>query len=102
MIIRGSREKLQFRFKLSKRLFVVQKIISRASDGVSRGVAPSHQKQEGFIDKLLNRRDLVALIRIRLKQKVENRVSPIFGLSNTFLAPRLDLVNPFGALLATH
>ena len=101
MIIRGSREKLQFFLKLSKRLLVVQKIVSRASDRVSRGVAPSHQKQEGFIDKLLNRGDLIALVWTRLKQKVENRVPPIFGLSDTFLASRFDLINPVSALLAT-
>lgn len=102
MIIRGSREKLQFFLKLSKRLLVVQKIISRASDRVSRGVAPSYGKEESFIDKLLNRGHLKALFRIRLKQKVENRVPPIFGLSDTFLASRLDLINPVGALLATR
>ena len=100
MTIRCSREKLQFFLKLSKRLLVFQKIKGRASDRVSRGVAASHQKQEGFINKLLNRGDLIALIRIRLKQKVKDRVAAIFGLSDTFLASRLDLSNPLGALLA--
>ena len=74
----------------------------RASDSVSRGIAASNQKEEGFIDKLLSRRDLIVLIRVRLKQKVENRVPAIFSLSNAFLASRLDLINPLGALLATR
>ena len=81
---------------------MVQKIKGRASERVSRGVAASNQKEEGFIDKLLFRGDLIVLIRVRLQQKVENRVPAIFGLSNTFLASRLDLINPFGALLATR
>lgn len=88
--------------ELSKHLLLVQKIEGRAGDRVSRGVTASNKKQEGFIDKLLNRGDLVALIRIWLKQKVEDCVAAVFGLSDTFLASRLDLVNPLSALLATR
>ena len=81
---------------------MVQQIIGRAGHRVSRAVAASHQKQEGFINKLLNRRDLVALVGIRLKQKVEHRVPAVFGLSGTFLASRRDLLDPLCALLTVR
>ena len=81
---------------------MVQQIVGRASDGIGRSVAASHQKQEGFIDKLLNCWDLIALFGISLKQKVEYRVPAVFGLSNTFLASRVDVVDPLRALLGVR
>lgn len=79
-----------------------REIIGRPGGSVSRDVTASHQEEEGFINKLLSCRDLIILIGIRLKQKVENRVSAVIGLRNTFLAASLDVMDPLCALLAAR
>ena len=81
---------------------MAQEIIGRAGHSVSRGVAASHQKKEGFSNKRLSCWDLVVPIGVRLKQKVEDRIPTVICLSYTFLAARLDLMDPFCALLAAR
>lgn len=79
-----------------------QEKIGRPGGSDSRGITTSDREEEGFINKLLSCRNLIILVGIRLKQKVEDRVPAVFRLSNTFLAACLDLMDPLCALLAAR
>ena len=79
-----------------------QQVVSQIGEGTGCGVAAGHQKEEGFINKMLVLWDLVASLQIRLKEKVEHRVSAVFGLCKTFLASRLDPLYPLRTLLVVR